>query len=160
MTERQTLAAKIALRAIARAIGLVGTVGAVLAAGLYLTGMAIGLLPGPWTCLTVARENVSRPSGMTFEMVYVNCDLIAKWERVSIYAKQRGNIRKTLVFEYAPVYYEPLPQITVPNDQDILISVASIGSINLQLDRWNGHRILYRIEKIYYPDNPMPAERK
>jgi hypothetical protein len=140
------------LRRIGRVAGFVFVCAAISAVFLYVSGMFVGLVPGPWTCVTLERQTIPGPAGMTIEMALTNCDLIAKWERVVVVARQRGNLRKTRLFEYDPPLDMPFPQITFSGNNDLLISIPEIGSVIFQRDRWSGHRISYDIGKIYYPD--------
>jgi hypothetical protein len=142
----------IVLRQTGRVAGFVFLCAAISASLLYVAGMFVGLVPGPWTCVTLERETIPGPDGMTIEMTLTNCDLIAKWERVVVVARQRGNLRKTRLFEYDPPLEMPFPQITFSDNNDLHITIPAILSVNFQSDFWNGHRVIYHIGKIYYPE--------
>jgi len=91
------------------------------------------------------------PNGTTIETILTNCDLIAKWERVVVYAKQRSDILKMRLFEYDPAYDMPFPQITFSNDNDMLIAVPAISSVIFK-ENFGMDIVSYRIGKTYYPD--------
>ena len=107
-------------------------------ASLYVAGMFAGLLPSPSTCTTLEKQTIAGPDDVTIEMVLSNCDLIAKWERVAISGKQRGDLSKTRLFEYDPAYDTTVPQIAFSNGKDIVISVQAIDSVVLSTRHLEG----------------------
>jgi hypothetical protein len=115
---------------------------------------------GQDACLSEEWEEMPRLSGMRFEVVYTNCDTLAKEEDVSVYAadSQEGfrgpnfSNRRTLLFSYDPGSDgNPRPTIEASGDHRIVISVQKVSSVAFQCRKWRNVSLDYRIEKIEYP---------
>lgn len=118
------------------------------------------ILPG--ACMTEQTALIPNLSGMKFEVVYTNCDTLAKEEATSVYISRasvngeslfaRWSNRKTLVFRYDPARWDsPPPSIKALRNDRVLISIPEVSSVILQSRRWRKVSIDYNIEHIDYP---------
>jgi hypothetical protein len=117
----------------------------------------------PDACISEGMKTIPDLSGIKVEVVYTNCDTLAKEESISIYlsrakkeswfAKWRNH--RTLVFSYDPARSDsPLPSVTRPSDSTVLISVPEISSVIHQSRNWQNISIAYNLGKVDYPTNP------
>ena len=94
----------------------------------------------PGACISEELQTIPNLSGTKIEIVYVNCDTLAKDEAVNIYfspvnaqtgswfAKEQN--RRTLVFSYDPGGPDNLlPSVTHPSGSTILISIPEVSSV-------------------------------
>lgn len=146
-----------------RLVVTLGTILLMLGAG-YVLLLAIGFMD-PNACISETKGAIPDLSGARFEIIYTNCDTLAKDEAISVFisrsavsrdswfAKLRS--RRSLVFRYDPGRPDnPLPHITNPSKSAILISVPEVSSIFYQNQRWQGLSIDYAIGKVDYPKKP------
>lgn len=105
---------------------------------------------------------LSDVSGTDIEVVYTNSDALAKEENISVYvcAASRGKTawlrkafrRKALLFRYDPGSPDdPLPTITSPARNQLVISLPRASSISVRRAQWNGVSVAYEIGRIDYP---------
>ena len=102
--------------------------------------------------------------GADVEIVYMNCDTLAKTESIDVYLMKPGGNKwpkmlgwlhgRTLAFRYDPAGTEgpdaPKPSVTEgPNG--LLISVAHLSSVQVKTDKWSDIPITYRIARQDYP---------
>jgi hypothetical protein len=121
----------------------------------------------PDACISETMMTIPDLSGVEVEVVYVNCDTLAKEEAVSVYFSpsamkrapwfRRWMYRKTLVFRYDPSGRAdtPLPSITHPSQSTILISIPRVSSIFYQNQRWENMSINYDIGRV---DDPAASK--
>jgi len=121
------------------------------------------LVPG--ACISEGQETIPNLSGTKIEIVYVNCDTLAKDEAINIYFSPantqtgswfaKGQSRRALVFSYDPGRPDnSVPSITHPADSAILISIPEVSSVSRQDRSWRGMSIEYAIGKVDYAANP------
>lgn len=132
-------------------------------------GYAILRLAGiidPAFCISEDLQPVPRLSEAKVEIVYTNCDTLAKDEAISVYFSRptvQGESRvstwlnrRTLIFRYDPGRSDnPSPSITHSSKSTILISVPEVSSVIYQNRAWRGMSIEYAIGKVYCPPNPQ-----
>jgi len=137
--------------------------GVTLLAMAYLFLAYIGAVPAPSTCTSETKETLTSVLGGDFEIVYTNCDALAKEEFVSVYvSKARGNRnpllarlsgKKTLLFRYDPaIPNSPLPLVTASGPNRILISIPRVSSILFQGRNWEQVSVDYDIGHVDYPE--------
>jgi hypothetical protein len=126
----------------------------------YVILRAVGIVD-PNACISETKGTIPDLSGARVEIIYTNCDTLAKDEAISVFissaisrdswfAKWRS--RRSLVFRYDPGRPDnPLPHITNPSRSTILISVPEVSSIIYQNQRWRDMSIDYAIGKVDYP---------
>ena len=131
---------------------------------LYITLRTVGIMD-PNACISETKGIITDLSGATFEIIYTNCDTLAKDEAISVFISQsavsrdswfaKWRSRRSLVFRYDPGRPDnPLPRITNPSRSTILISVPEVSSIIYQNQRWQDMSIEYAIGKVDYPKKP------
>jgi hypothetical protein len=110
---------------------------------------------------------VQELAGLRFEVVYTNCDTLAKEEAVRVYVEKiasksvwpfgRKNER-ALLFWYDPGGKASIetPSITIPSPSSILISVQEVSSIVYQNSGWSDRSVNYEIGRVLYPAEPRP----
>jgi hypothetical protein len=118
----------------------------------------------PNACLSEQRITIPDLSGtkVKVEVVYTNCDTLAKDESISVYlrAKRESWVAKwwnhrALVFRYDSGRSDnPLPSITRPSDSTILISIPEVSSVTHQSRNWENISIAYNLGRVDYPANP------
>jgi hypothetical protein len=117
----------------------------------------------PNACISEEKMTVPDLSGTKIEVVYTNCDTLAKTESISIYfsqAKRKSRLaqwqdHRALVFRYDPGRYDnPLPSITRPSPSTILISIPEVSSILYQSRDWEDISVVYNLGKMDYSANP------
>ncbi len=121
-------------------------------------------IPG---CLTEQLEAIPDIHGVRFEVVYENCDTLAKEERVFVYASEAGAPMEswfdhwfhhtTPILVYDPGYPAEKPSIEVSGGNTIHISIDRVSSINCQTHQWRDLHIDYRFARVDYP--PETAEQ-
>jgi|SRR5580704_2625742 hypothetical protein len=139
----------------------VACVAAVLGGG-YVVLRLVGVVE-PNACISEQRMSIPDLSGTKVEVVYTNCDTLAKDESISIYlsrAKRESWFAKwwdhrVLVFRYDPGRSDsPLPSITRASDSSILISIPEVSSVAHQSRNWENISIAYNLGKVDYPATP------
>lgn len=124
---------------------------------LRLTG-----IDDPNACISEESKTIPDLSGVKVEIVYTNCDTLAKQEDVSVYFSPavqgkkswfaKWTNQRTLVFRYDPDRSDaPLPSITNPSQSTILISIPEVSSVSYQNRKWKSFSITYEIGKVDYP---------
>jgi hypothetical protein len=98
------------------------------------------------------------------EIIYMNCDTLAKTELIEVYLMNPGEHRwpailgwihqRTLVFRYDPAGIDgrdgPGSQVT-EDTAGFHAIVPHVSSVQLKEDAWGGRSSGYSIEKIDYP---------
>lgn len=112
----------------------------------------LGLAPSPYTCITEVHGKVSNLAGFDFEVSETDCDVLAKDAAISVFASKPGQPHKTLLFKYDPGGVEPDPVITWIGQHTVQISVPWISSVFFRRDGFKGLSVVYKIDKIDYPD--------
>lgn len=121
--------------------------------GLYLLLASIGLMPTPYSCLIETRAKIPGLGGYDFEVSETSCDFLAKDDAVSVFVSKVGGKKKDLLFKYDPARpQDAFPVITIPAPQTIQIAVPWVSSIFSRQETWNGVSIIYKIDRIEYPD--------
>jgi hypothetical protein len=116
----------------------------------------------PDVCLSENQMTIPNLSGMKFEVIYTNCDTLAKEEEISVYVSgadvngesvlAKWSNRRTVLFRYDPWSNDtPLPSIQAAGNDRILISVPRVSSVDLQTRKWRNVTIDYNIGDIEYP---------
>ncbi len=118
---------------------------------IYLVLTGIGLDPLT-ACITKVHMRLSDLAGFDFEISDTDCDEIAKEEWISVFASKAGQADKTLVFEYDPGGGDPFPVITLVDRHSVRISVPWISSIRFRRDSLKGLSVVYKINKVDYPE--------
>lgn len=114
--------------------------------------------PNTWACSSETRMTLPDISGGEFEVIYTNCDTVAKDESISVYVSARSWVakllaKKTLLFRYDPaISNSPLPSIKPSGQNRILISIPRVSSISFQSRKWGAIEVDYEIGKIDYPE--------
>jgi hypothetical protein len=114
----------------------------------------------PGVCMTEKLKTIPDLSDMNFEIIYTNCDTLAKEDSVSICVSralgkeasffERWFNKKTLIFKYVPGRSDT-PSIKVSDNGRILISIPNISSIYVQSREWRHVSIEYAIGHVEYP---------
>jgi hypothetical protein len=109
----------------------------------------------PGVCVSENEATIPNVDGMEFNVVYENCDTLAKEEDVYVYVSRAASgewyfprwlHRRTLLVSYDPGgrYEVPLPPIQVVGDKNILISIPAVGEAPYILARrWHAVDIEY-----------------
>ena len=148
-------------RKIAKMI-LVCVVGVIVLWGAWRTFVRLTGVDDPNACISEQLKTIPNLSGAKIEIVYTNCDTLAKQEDVSVYFSPaavkekswfaRWSHRRTLIFRYDPDRSDaPLPSITNPSQSTILISIPEVSSVSYQNRKWKSMSINYEIGKVDYP---------
>jgi hypothetical protein len=148
-------------RKLAKTIG-VGVIGVVVLWGAWQAVLRFTGLNDPNACISEQLKTIPDLSGTKVDIVYTNCDTLAKQEDVSVYfspAVVKGKSwfakwtnRRTLVFRYDPGRPDnPLPSITHPSQSTILISIPEVSSIFYQNRKWENISVNYEIGRVDYP---------
>jgi len=105
-------------------------------------------------------KTISNLSSMRFEVVYTNCDTLAKEDSVTVYVSRvtvsgeslfaRWSNRKTAIFKYVPGRTDA-PSIEAVSDNRILISIPDVSFVYSQVSQWRNVQIDYKIGHIDYP---------
>ena len=119
---------------------------------IYLWLDLLGLAPSPYTCITEIHGKVSSLAGFDFEISETNCDTLANDAAISVFASKPGQPHKTLLFKYDPGGGDPDPVITSIGQHTVQISVPRISSVFFRRDGFKGLSVVYKIDKIDYPD--------
>jgi hypothetical protein len=120
------------------------------------------LFNAPNACISEELETIPDASGTKIEVIYTNCDTLAKDESVRVYFSNAGQgdswlskwrSHRTLVFEYDPggLAGNPKPIIQSQDKARVLISVPTVSSISTQRKRWGDVSIDYKIGHVFYP---------
>jgi len=123
---------------------------------LRLTGIII-----PDACIFERMKTMPNLSGAKVEIVYTNCDTLAKDEAISVYfsraaAKEdswytKWFNRRTLVFRYDPGRPSDPPAIESLGEDRMVISVPEVSSVALRSEKWRDISIDYKIEHVMNP---------
>ena len=114
-------------------------------------------------CETQTMAMSSLPAA-DVEVVYMNCDTLAKTESIDVYLMRPGGNRwpamlrwiygRTLVFRYDPAGINgpdgPKPEVT-EESAGIHVTIPHVSSVQVEKDGWENKSIGYRIGKIDYP---------
>jgi hypothetical protein len=110
---------------------------------------------------TIAKSSLAAAD---VEIIYTNCDTLAKTESIDVYlTKPGGNAwpamlgwvhRRTLVFRYDPAATGgpdgEKPQVT-EDSAGIHVAISQVSSVQVKEGAWGGKSIGYSIHKIDYP---------
>jgi hypothetical protein len=127
---------------------------------MYLLLLSIGLVPGPYTCITEVHKKISNISGFDFEISETDCSTLGEGASISIFASISGQTKRTLLFKYGPVgtnfKYGPtgvdlMPAITSVDRNTVQISVPRVSDVVFRKDKLEGLTINYDIGAIDYP---------
>lgn len=112
-------------------------------------------------CISEEKASIPDLAGVKVDIVYTNCDILAKDEALSIYFSRPGKRdllfgrwrnRRALVFRYDPGKPDStLPSITHPSRSTIQISLPEVSSVIYQSRSWEDISIAYEIGKVDYP---------
>jgi hypothetical protein len=109
----------------------------------------------PGVCVSENEATIQDVNGMEFNVVYENCDTLAKEEDVYVYVSKASSggwffsrwlHRRTLLVSYDPGgrYEVPLPTIQLAGDKKILISIPAVGETPyIRARRWHDVDIEY-----------------
>ena len=107
-------------------------------------------------CEATPKEQLFLPGIGTINTVHLYCDHIEKEEYVDVYASQHNVDVKdwwadhgTLLFRYDPEN-DQLPSITATGKAAILISIPTVSSVAIKVDKWNGIDVRYEIGHIHF----------
>jgi hypothetical protein len=103
------------------------------------------------TCATESKKTITGLSGFDFEISETDCSGFGHTASMSVFAWQKRDWRRTLLFKFDPLDWIELPTISVPEPNKIHIAVPRVSSIFSRRYEWRGMRIEYEIGKI---DNP------
>ena len=113
-------------------------------------------------CRSETIERVSGVAGLDFEIVYTNCDLLAKDEAITVYASRGqglpGWFSKREIFKYTGGPDISLA-LTASDRNSVRVSVEAVSSIHFARDRWEDVTIIYNIGHIEYPSANDPKPR-
>jgi hypothetical protein len=124
----------------------------------YAIFRSVFVVPG--ACISEDLQTVPNLSGTRVEVVYTNCDALAKEEAISVYFSRASVERESwfakwqnhrkLVFSYDPLRSDRQPPtIANPSRSTILISVPEVSSIIYKNKTWRDKSIEYAIGKSY-----------
>jgi hypothetical protein len=134
---------------------------AALAIGAALAyGTKCAIFHSPNACISEELMNISDLDGVKVEVIYTNCDTLAKEETVEVYFSRaavkgdswyaRWRSHRTVVFSYDPTRWDSqLPSITHPSPSTILISIPAVSSVQYKSRKWQDLSINYAIGKVY-----------
>jgi len=96
---------------------------------------------------------------MRFQITETDCSTLGEDASVSVFGIDETGAGRRLLFKYGPASYDlPLPEIAVPVNDTILISVPVVSSVFVREAQWNHRSINYHIGHIDYPDpGDVPA---
>jgi hypothetical protein len=148
-------------RAVAKAIG-VGVIGIVILWGVSRAVLRFTRVDGLNACTSEQLKTIPDLSGTRVDIIYTNCDTLAKQEDVSVYfspATMEGKSwfakwtnRRTLIFRYDPGRPDnPLPSIKHLSQSTMLISIPEVSSIFHQNRKWANMSVNYDIGRVDYP---------
>lgn len=130
--------------------------------GMYIVVSAVRFGLSRASCRSEEKLKIEDLSGVSFDVVYSNCDTLAKDEAITVYARKidrresgifsRLMNRRVPLFSYDPGRYDnPLPSITRPSESTIHISVAEVSEIFEQKQQWENMSVNYEVGYVYYP---------
>lgn len=148
-------------RKVVKSIG-VGVISVAVLWGAWRAVLRFTGLNDPNACISEQLKTIPDLSGTKVDIVYTNCDTLAKQEDVSVYfspaaVKRKSwfakwTNRRTLVFRYDPGRPDnPLPLITHPSQSTILISLPEVSSISYQNRKWTDMSVNYDVGRVDYP---------
>ena len=90
---------------------------------------------------------------MRFQITETDCSTLGEDASISVFGLDATGAGRTLLFKYGPASYDlPLPEIAVPDNDTILISVPVVSSVFLRESQWNHRSINYNIGHLDYPE--------
>ena len=126
----------------------------------YAILRATGIV-SPGACVSEDRGMVPNLFGAKLEVVYTNCDTLAKDESIRVYVSRatvkgeswfaRKFNRRELILDYDPGTDERPPVIAASGDHRILISVPSASQVFAQRRGWRNVAIDYKFDRIVRP---------
>ena len=112
-------------------------------------------------CLSEELAVIPNLDDARFEIIYTNCDTLAKDEAIRVYTSPAivagkswfasWQKQRELVFQYDPGRDRGPPAIEASGNNGVLISVPAVSSISVQQRSWRKISIIYRIGHIDYP---------
>ena len=99
----------------------------------------------PYACLDTVREKIANTSGLDFEVVETDCDVLAKDAATSIFISTRGQTTRELMFKYVPSNYAAVPLITAIDDRTIRVSIERVSDVLCRNDTLQSLTIEYVI---------------
>ena len=97
-------------------------------------------------CITEVRKDGISRSNMRFQITETDCSTLGEDASVSVFGLDETAAGRTLLFKYGPASYDlPLPEIAVPGNDTILISVPVASSVFLRKSQWHRRSINYNI---------------
>ena len=95
-------------------------------------------------CTTETDAKIKGPAGVVFDIETSRCTGFPSEVFRSVHAKMRGDLNRTLIFQYHPRDRDPLPTIKVLEPREIVIVAPWVRSSLTRLDHWQGLHIDYR----------------
>jgi hypothetical protein len=84
-------------------------------------------------CITEVRKDGISRSNMRFQITETDCSTLGEDASVSVFGLDETGTGRTLLFKYGPASYDlPLPEIAVPDNDTILISVPVVSNVFLR----------------------------
>ena len=140
---------------------LIATAGFLAAIG---AGYGLLRLPELWSadaCLSEELAAIPNLLDAKFEVIYTNCDTLAKDEAIRVYMSPAVVTGKSwfaswqkqreLVFQYDPGMDRSPPVIEASGNNRVLISVSDVSFIYVQRRTWRNIAIDYKIGHVAYP---------
>jgi hypothetical protein len=104
-------------------------------------------------CITEVRKDGISRSNMRFQITETDCSTLGEDASISVFGLDATGAGGTLLVKYGPASYDlPLPEIAVPDNDTILISVPVVSSVFLRESQWNHRSINYNIGHLDYPE--------
>ena len=108
-------------------------------------------------CETAPMTQTSIPGVGTFSVVHLACDHGEKEEYIDVYASSKAkdvnhwwSDHGTLIFRYDPKNSQ-VPTIILSNKTQIVISIPTVSSVAIKVEKWRGVNIRYEIGYADYP---------
>jgi hypothetical protein len=140
---------------------LVGCAGIVAACGAGYVFLRPAGIMDPGACVSERMKTMPNLSGAKVEIVYANCDTLAKDEAISVYFSraaekehtwyERWFNQRTLVFRYDPGRPSGPPSMESLSKDRIVISIPEVSSVAFQTRTWKNVSVGYDIRHIQYP---------
>jgi hypothetical protein len=140
---------------------LIATAGILTAIGAGYGLLRLPELGSADACLSEELAAIPNLLDAKFEVIYTNCDTLAKDEAIRVYVSPAVVAGKSwfaswqkereLVFQYDPGMDRSPPAIEASGNNGVLISVSDVSSISVQRRTWRNISISYRILHVVYP---------
>ena len=139
---------------------LISSAGILAALGAGYGLMRLPELGSANACLSEELAAIPNLLDAKFEIVYTNCDTLAKDEAIRVYMSPAvvagawfasWQKQRELVFQYDPGMDRSPPAIEASGNKRVLISVFDVSSISVQRPTWRNISISYRIRHVAYP---------